>query len=138
MGVTFQLTAADTFAQGGWFEAHHHMTLPNANTLTDPANRDRIKRFVQRWYPSTEPQIAWLSADEVFRAYSDAAAIQWVGSFSGRKVTIDLLNARAIKPGITWIINSNNANDVEVLAGGVKIKSAVTQRPGVLKVSVID
>src|SRR5207247_1486166 len=96
IGVTYELTVEQTFAQNGLFEAHHHMTPPSVNSLTDPSIRDRLARFVARWYPSTDPSIAWMSPDDVYRAYTDAAAVQWVASIEGAKVTIVVLNPEAL------------------------------------------
>ena len=136
IGVTFELSAEQTFAQGGLFEAHHHLTPPNVNTLTDPAIRDRLGRFLERWYHSSDPLLAWLSADEVYGAYCDAAAIQWVASLDGMKVTIAVLNPEALKPGITWVTTSNQVNDIEILVAGVKLGLNVRQRTGVLTASL--
>ena len=136
MGVTFDLTAAQTFAQGGLFEAHHHLTPPNVNTLTDPAIRDRLTRFLDTWYRSTDPLLAWLSTDEVQRAYSDAATVQWVSSVDGRKVSITILNPASLVPGITWVVTSNVITDVEILANGVKLALNINERASGLKATL--
>lgn len=133
IGVTLNQTPAQVFAQGGMYVAHHHMTPPNVNTLTDPAIRSEILRFVEMWYDSQDPQIVWLSPDEARDSYDAAAAVNWGASMDGSKVRIDVLNSDAVQPGLTWHVQSSSTSDVEVYSGGTRLQIDVVEKAGMLK-----
>jgi hypothetical protein len=134
IGVTFTMTPAEAFAAGGMYVVHNHMTPPNVNALGDQAVRDRILRFISIWYDSTDPQIAWLSPDDVREAYDQAAGVSWTAALDGSKATIEVQNPESLRPGITWQVRSSDVTDVEIYAHSQKTPNIVTQRPGLLTV----
>jgi len=135
ISTSFTLSTKQIFASGGLVVHHHHMTMPNANSLTDPLQRQSVLNFLDAYYSSSAPQIAWLAPSEVRAAYDLAATVDWEADLAGGLVTIHVRTPAQLAKGLTWRVTGGVATDV-VLEGAAGRAWTVLDSPGVLKLVV--
>src|SRR5439155_23358267 len=129
------LSTRQIFDSGGLVVHHHHMTMPNANSLTDPVQRQSVLNFLDTYYSSSAPQIAWLAPSEVRAAYDLAANVDWEADIEGGRVTVNVRTAGQLAKGLTWRVTGEAVTDV-VLEGGAGRLWTVLDSPGVLKLVI--
>ncbi len=137
ISTSFTLSTKQIFDSGGLVVHHHHMTLPSANSLTDPLQQQSVLNFLDAYYLSSAPQITWLAPSEVRAAYDLAANVDWEADIEGGRVTLSVRAPAQLAKGLTWHVTGDAVTDV-VLEGGAGRLWTVLDSPGVLKLVVTN
>jgi hypothetical protein len=118
ISTSFTLSAQEILDAGGLFVLHRHMTLPNANSLSIPAQRQSVLAFFAQYYSPPGRQIAWLAPSEVRASYDRAAAVDWDADVEGGRVTIEVSNPKMLRAGLTWVISGSDVTNATLYPTG--------------------